>query len=299
MRILAIGEILWDVFGADEHLGGAPLNVVVNAARLGHEAAILSGVGDDDRGVRARREIVDLGLDDRFVATVPGVPTGIATVSLDGAGVAVYDFPRPAAYDLTGDTMGNDGLIRDVLAWRPDWVVFGTLAQFGTGVRALTDRIIAGLPGAGRLYDVNLRAGQYRPEVVLDRLAQATLVKLNDDEANSVAAMTGLIKDPLDAFCAGLAEQFGLRGVCVTRGADGSVLWLDDVFTTSRAYPVRVVDTVGAGDAFSATLVHGIATGLAPADTLDLAARVAAVVAGRAGGTPAWELAEAIALERT
>ena len=294
MRVLAIGEILWDVFGADERLGGAPLNVVVHAARLGHETAIVSGLGADSRGERARAAVLAAGVSDRFIRTIPDAPTGTAHVRLDDGGTPTYDIPRPAAYDLVGlDSADLAALAAAAADWRPDWIVSGTLAQGGPAVHDLTASILASCPTAMTLCDINLRDGAYTPALVLACMERADVVKLSHDEAAVVAGLLGLASDPLEPFARALAERAGARGVCITSGAHGAALLLDGTWATASAVPVEVVDTVGAGDSFSAALIHGIHASESPPDVLDRATRVAALVAARPGATPPWTLAEA------
>lgn len=294
MRVLAIGEILWDVFDGDERLGGAPLNVVVHLTRMGHETAIASGLGVDERGARALAAVSASGVADRFIWTAVDAPTGTATVHLFDDGVPAYDIPRPAAYDLLG--VGKDelaGRADDIAAWGPEWIVSGTLAQGSPAVRDLTEAILVACPLATTLCDINLREGAYTPDLVLACIDRADVVKLSHDEAAFVAGLLGLSFDPLEPFARAMAERSGLRGVCITSGAHGAALLLDGTWVTASAVPVEVVDTVGAGDAFSAALVHGIGAGDSAAGVLDRATRVAALVASRPGATPPWTLAEA------
>src|SRR5262249_49683873 len=125
MKILTVGEILWDGFPDAAHLGGAPFNFAVHVHRLGHEVYFASAVGDDDRGRRALGKMQELGLSTEFVRTISGQPTGTVTVRLDTRGEPDFTIHRPAAYDFLE--------IPDI---RAEWVYFGTLAGKNPRVRA-------------------------------------------------------------------------------------------------------------------------------------------------------------------
>src|SRR5271166_870991 len=100
MRIVSVGEILWDVIGEREYLGGAPLNFAAHARQLGHEVFLLSAVGEDDRGRRALESLQERGMSVEFVQVLRGKDTGIAEVELDPDGKPMFRIVRPAAYDF-------------------------------------------------------------------------------------------------------------------------------------------------------------------------------------------------------
>lgn len=287
MRVLGIGELLFDVFPEGERLGGAPLNLCVNLARLGHEVAILTCVGQDERGKRALAALESHGVSTRFVGRSRTLPTGIARVDLDASGSPTFALQRPAAYD---DLDATSELLDAIVAWAPRWLAFGSLAQETPSVRALTRALVGACPDAQRLYDVNLRTPHPAVSVVDDLLGLATAVKLNQDEAIVVAEMLGWPEVGHRAFLAQAVSSFGLQAACVTRGPAGSALLLDGVYVEVAADPTTVIDTVGAGDAYSAGLVHGIDAGWPPERVARFAGRLAGLVASHRGATPAWTI---------
>ena len=164
MRLVSIGEIIWDLMPGGEGLGrevlgGAPLNVAVNARRLGHDVRLVSAVGPDERGRLAAAALGEAGVDTRHVLET-ALPTGTAAVTLGPDGSPSFDIARPAAYDALAL---DDAGLADLVAWAPDVVAFGTLAQSAGGMAAATRRIAEALPAAIRLYDVNARPGVVRP----------------------------------------------------------------------------------------------------------------------------------------
>ena len=295
MKIVCIGEILWDVFPDAEHLGGASFNFAAHARRFGHEVLFVSGVGDDDRGRRALARAGELGLSTRFIQVIPGAATGIVSVEVDSAGQPSFTIHRPAAYDYaTLDQADLDELTSPAA----DWVAYGTLFQMTGATRALTERLLRAAEGSSFFYDVNLRSASYDEQTVRRSLEFADIVKMNDAEVAILASTFGVPCESTGAFSRSFAERFGLSSVSVTMGARGCALLGNGEFVEAPGYPVQVADTVGSGDAFSAALLDGIGRGWPASRIADFANRVGALVASRAGAIPDWTIAEAASLTR-
>ena len=283
MTIVSIGEILWDLIGEEEHLGGAPFNFAVHAARLGHELLFVSGVGADARGRRTIERAGHLGIETSHIKTVPGFPTGVATVEIDAAGAPDFHVLRPAAYDRVElDAAEMAAISRR----QPDWIYFGTLHQVSKPARQLTDRLIDTNPGARRFYDVNLRPDGHTPDLVEALAGQATVAKLNEQEAITMARWFDLPGCPTEHFCGRAASRFRWKAVAITRGAEGCVVLVDDDCHEAPGIPVEVADTVGAGDAFAAAFLHGLDAGWHVRRIAAFANQVGAFVASRPGATP-------------
>src|SRR6185503_13339396 len=164
VRIIGVGELLWDLFPDGPRLGGAPFNVIANLRRLGHRVAFVTAIGDDGLGRAALAAADDLGVDAMFISTTLDLPTGTVEVTPDPVEGHRFAIRSPAAYESIGDG---------------DALVYGTLAQRSDGVRELTRRIASEVRPAYRLYDVNLREGCWTPSLVIDLLGDATIVKVN------------------------------------------------------------------------------------------------------------------------
>ncbi len=296
MRLIGIGEILWDVIGGQEHLGGALLNLSVHATRLGHEVSLVTAVGADQRGDRALEAMSGLGLSIACVQRSEEWPTGIVTVTVADDGQPEFEIHRPAAYD----SMRLDTPALERLAARePDWICFGTLlAMYPRGHDVLFQAMEV-LPKARRFYDVNLRPKSFTTELVLELLGRATVVKLNQDEVLAIEGMLQRSTRTLEEFCRGCATRFGWEAVCVTRGELGCALLVRDQYVEIPGYRVQVADTVGAGDAFSAAFLHGLNASWPAAQIGDFANRLGALVASRPGGAAPWSLDEIQALSRS
>lgn len=293
MHIIGVGEILWDLIGGSEYLGGAVLNFSVQSARLGHRVSLVSAVGDDPRGRGALSQARDLGLSTRFIRTVPDHPTGIVTVTVDDGGQPSYVLHRPAAYDFAALDEADFAALSTP---SPDWIAFGTLHSMHPTARQLLRTVIQRFPSARCFYDINLRRDSYTPELVVSLLELAHVVKLNDVEVGMAGKMFGTAVTTLEGFCRSYAARFGWQAVCVTRGSEGCALLHDGQYLEVPGYRVTVADAVGAGDAFAAALLHGIQAGWPPPEVAGFANRLGALVASRCGGVPAWSLAELQAL---
>jgi len=285
LKIVTIGEILWDVFPDAEHLGGAPFNFSAHAAKLGHQVTFVSAVSDDDRGRRALARAEELGLSTDYIGVTSEAPTGHVTVTISSDGQPRFVIHRPAAYDAA--TLPDDALHR-LARTRPDWIAFGTLHQMDPRARSLLDRLVEAMPGARRFYDVNLRPDSYTRELIDRLLPLADTVKLNEDEMRELAPGTSA-----EQFCRESAREYGWDAVCVTRGAAGCWALLGDEFVTAPGFHVEVADAVGAGDGFSAAFLDGLGRGWPASRVIDFANRVGALIASRRGAIPDWTPSEA------
>lgn len=289
MKIISAGEILWDIFESGEHLGGAAFNFAAHAARLGHRVYFISAVGADERGRRALEQAARLGLSTRYIGCLPEQATGVVSVRVDAAGQPAFTIHRPAAYDFPALSAEE---LQELSSERPEWIYYGTLAQMSHQTRELTFRLIESNPAARRFYDVNLRANSYEPALVIELMTRASLVKLNEEEVRTLEEVFGRPHRSLEDFCRRHLERFGWEGVCVTRGAQGCALLVGGEYLEAPGYRVQVADTVGAGDAFAAALVHGLGCGWPACEVADFANRVGALVASRRGAIPEWSLEE-------
>ena len=290
MKIISIGEILWDVFEKEEHIGGATFNFSAHAAKLGHNALVVSAVGEDERGEGALQRMKELGLSARFVRRTKEADTGHVTVFVDKDGQPDFTIHRPAAYDFPSL---SESELQEIQSLKPEWIYFGTLAQLSPQTRKATKQVIAACPQAKRFYDINLRKDSYTAKLVRELMSDATHLKINDQEVIAVQELFGGEPRSIEAFCRVYTDKFNWQGVCVTRGESGCSVFLNGEFVEARGYRVKVADTVGAGDAFAAAFVHGVGMRWSAQQTADFANRVGALVASRAGGVPDWNMEEA------
>ena len=293
MKIVSIGEVLWDILPEAEHLGGAPFNFALHAHHLGHEVCFVSAVGEDPRGDGVLDQMAQSGLSTRFIHRAPDHPTGTVTVATDSSGLPQYQIHRPAAYDFPAlGQLDVDALLTPA----PDWIYFGTLQQMSASAHDLTMKLLANTPTARRFYDVNLRANSFTPDLVRTLALQAHVLKLNEQEVPALQEIGGIQGESREQFCRNCLQAFQLDAVCITLGPKGCALFLNDEYLEAPGFSIMVADTIGAGDAFSAALLHGLNAGWPLRQIADFANRVGALVASRPGGTPQWTVADAMAL---
>jgi len=255
----------------------------------------LSAVGNDERGARALDAVSRTGVRAELIARTAAAPTGTVRVSVDDAGQPAFTIERPAAYDFAELTESGAALLA---AWKPEWVYFGTLYQAQAGGTAVAGRVFATLPGVRRFFDVNLRRDSYTPELAAELMRRADVLKLNEDEVRVLAPVAGAPPQSVERFCEFCAREYGCEAVAVTLGERGCAVRSGREYTEAPGYRVRVKDTVGAGDAFAAAFLHGVANGWPAPEVADFSNRAGAVVASHAGAIPEWTIEDARRLRR-
>lgn len=260
-KVLVFGEILYDIFGEEKKLGGAPLNFACHFAQLGGESVMLSAVGNDELGNLALEEARSYGVDTSLVA-YSEKPTGYCNVTLKN-GNPSYELVYPVAYD-------------EITAPRElpqaDGLYFGTLAQRGK-VSAETLRNVLESARAKVFFDINIRQNYYDAPTVEYSLKKADVLKVSREETGVFASL-GLCKSANDEkVCAYLAEKYEIGTVIVTLDKDGAFVYdaaTQKIFR-SRKPQGKPVSCVGAGDSFSAAYFHSMLCGMAPEECLDRA----------------------------
>jgi fructokinase len=284
-RVLGVGEVLWDLLPTGAQPGGAPANFACHARALGADAGIVTRVGDDalGRDILLRFEV--LGLPTSLVQVDGSAPTGTVGVELDAEGVPRFTIHGGAAWDLL---LATGGALAAATA--ADAVCFGSLGQRGEPARSSIQTLVAATPPrALRIFDVNLRQPFYSREVLEQSLRLANVLKLNDTELPVLASLFGAGGSP-EAQLEGLARRFDLRLAALTRGPQGSLLLGPTGWADHPGLTAEVVDTVGAGDAFTAALALGLLLEW-PLDRINaLANEVACHVCGCPGATPSLPL---------
>jgi fructokinase len=280
-RVVGIGEVLWDLFPDGPQLGGAPANFAYHALALGARATVLTRVGKDRFGHEILEHFKTMDLPLGTVQLDDEVPTGTVTVTLNGNGVPHFIIHEDVAWDRLEITQ----TARDAVS-NADAICFGTLAQRKPVSRAAIQQLVGASPAnALRVFDLNLRQQFYSREIIEQSLLLANVVKLNDAELSVLSELFQLGDSP-PVQIVKLARDFDLRLVALTCGPQGSLLYQHGRWSKQAPPAVKVVDTVGAGDSFTAALVMGL---LAEMD-LDVihssAAEVAGYVCSQVGATP-------------
>jgi fructokinase len=280
--IVGLGEILWDVFPGRKQLGGASANFAYMTSLLGDQAKIASRIGRDALGTEAIQVLNSLHLDASQLQEDDLYPTGTVIVSLNSDGQPRYEISERVAWDFLQRTDHWENLAR-----RADAVCFGSLAQRSTVSRETIWAFLHWLrPGALRVFDVNLRQKFFTCQILDQSARSADIVKCNHEEVVIVARLLGSPAEDLHASAQWLLQAYPLKLLCVTRGENGSILFSGSGNHAHPGYRVKVVDTVGAGDAFTAGLVYHYLRGSSVETMSDAANRMGAWVASQSGATP-------------
>lgn len=281
-KIVGLGEILWDMLPNGKQLGGAPSNFAYISALLGNEGIVASRVGPDALGNEAAAQLEKVGVTTSAIQHDPRHRTGTVQVEVDGKGQPTFQIAENVAWDF--------------LEWTADWkrlaeqadaVCFGSLAQRGEMSRSTVRQFLAAArKDTVRVFDVNLRQAFYSRDVLAESMKVADIVKLNHEELPRVMPILGLgYRDDISSART-LIESQGLKLICITRGDRGSLLLDRHTLDDHPGYRVRIGDTIGAGDAFTAALVYEYLQGTPLARMNETANRMGAWVASRVGAMP-------------
>lgn len=280
-KIVGIGEVLWDMLPAGRQLGGAPANFTYHATALGAETRLISRVGSDDLGRETLERLTKLGVPTECVEVDDQLPTGTVGVTVTADGQPHYQIHENVAWDA----ICGEAAARSAVA-TTDAVCFGSLAQRSEPSRSTILSLVASAPASAlRIFDINLRQHYYTRDVIEKSLALANVLKVNDAELPRLAEMFSLTGDARSQICQ-LAERHSLRAVAYTRGGNGSLLFADGRWSDHPGIATTVIDTIGAGDSFTAAMTLGLLAGWELDRINDHANRVAAFVCSSAGATP-------------
>jgi len=281
--VVGLGEVLWDLLPSGKQVGGAPTNFAYMSSLLGNTGIVASRVGPDALGTALGAKLRELGLEVKYLQHDPGHQTGIVEVDSDENNQPRYQIAENVSWDF--------------LEWTPAWrqlaeqadaVCFGSLAQRATNSRETIYHFLRAMrKHAVRIFDVNLRQQFYSAGVFITSAELAHIVKMNHEELPVVMRLLGgPVGDEL-AAANWLRQQFALKIVCLTRGDHGSILISENGMDVHQGFALKPLDTVGAGDAFTAGLVHHYLRGSSLATMNEAANRMGAWVASQRGATPA------------
>ena len=283
-RIVAMGDGLWDLFPDGPRFGGATANFACHASRLGGDVSMVSGVGMDERGDALLQVYRKHGVNTDLVHALQDYPTGVVHVELTEKGLPTFTIGENAAWD---HWEWNQGIERTVSS--ADALYFGTLGQRGPSARDGIRKALAIAQNQNipRILDINLRAPFYNDSLIRESIALCSVLKLSDEELGEVSQACGLdtSKDEKSVLME-LRSKYGLDLVVMTRGAEGAVLNHAGGVVEQPGVPAKVVDTVGAGDSFTASMTLGLLAGKDYPQILKDACKVAAGVCSHAGAVP-------------
>lgn len=281
-QVIGLGELLWDCFPDRRLPGGAPANVAFHAQQLGLAAAVVTRVGDDLLGRELQDFLQRQGLSTELVQRDPFHGTGTVTIELSEAGSASYEFLKDSAWDFLEVTPALASAFQQARA-----VCFGTLGQrCETSRRTIQQCLTLAAPDCLVVYDINLRPPFYERSWIEQSLGHAKVVKLNDEEVAVLGPLLGAGPLSPAQFGRWILDRYPAELVCITRGGAGCLVISRSESCDVPGEKVQVVDTVGAGDAFTAALIWSRLEGWELERSARFANRVGALVASRAGAMP-------------
>lgn len=280
---VGLGEILWDILPDGPRVGGAPGNFTFHAMQMGLDASAVSSLGKDERGDEALRILQENGL--KVHAYRSDKETGYVKATLDERGVPTYNFALDTAYDNMPFTKEFEDIAKETQV-----CCFGTLAQRqenGASRKSILAFLDAMPKDSLKVFDINLRQNFYNAEVIKAGLERCTAFKCNDDELPIVCKLLGIeVLSPEDFYNQVLKGKFDIDQFIYTCGEHGSDIFYFGQHSYVPTPKVNVVDTVGAGDSFTATFIGLTVQGVDFKVAHQTAADVAAYVCTQSGAMP-------------
>ncbi|WP_319525967.1 carbohydrate kinase [uncultured Desulfosarcina sp.] len=280
--VLAVGEILIDIFPDYQRIGGAPFNFACHLKKLGFPVRFFTCVGLDRYGERILDHLQSTGFDLDDVQVDPIHPTGTVNVQLDESGVPHFDICENTAWDHLDLDACPIAATEDV-----EMIYFGSLLQrTEAGRRQIQNLLTKKGKEVTAFCDINMRPPHVNPRAIDESLRQADILKLNEDE---LAAIQREYKKQGagDAFLSWLMKTFDIRAIALTCGSRGSRLYFDGGRVDVPATAIdSVIDTVGAGDGFASILAAGYLRNLPWKKTVLQASRFASRICGFPGAVP-------------
>jgi fructokinase len=279
LNVVCFGEILWDVFPTHKKIGGAPLNVALRMNSVGVSSSIISKIGNDENGKEIIEYIEDHNMSSELIQVDSDYKTGVVHVMINEKGNASYDIHYPSAWDKISM---NDKIEQQIS--EADAFVFGSLICRDEISRASLFTLLD--KARYKILDANLRSPYYTTDVLIELMNKADFIKLNDEELVEISRKMDSPYNSFEQNIKFIAEKTNTEQICVTKGAFGAVLFSNGKFYYNSGYFVNVVDTVGAGDSFLATLIVRLLRGKSPQKSLNYACAIGAIVAASEGANP-------------
>ncbi|WP_373517282.1 carbohydrate kinase [Pricia sp.] len=279
IQAVCFGEVLFDNFPTYSKIGGALLNVCSRLKSLGADVSMISSVGADANGKKITQYLRKEGVDASGILVQQEYPTGKVNVVLNDKGFASYDILYPVAWDKILMLNTHEDLVKNA-----DVLVFGSLACRDAVSRSTLKSLLKF--ARYKVFDVNLRIPHYTIERLTDLMGEANFIKFNDDELYEIADYLGSKYNSMEQTIAFMAKETGTDTICVTKGAYGAVLYSEGNFFYNSGYRIKVLDTVGSGDSFLASVIYKLFNGAGPQEAINFGCAVGALVAGSEGANP-------------
>lgn len=281
--IASVGEILWDMFPDGKQIGGAPTNFAYHVSSLGHRGIIASRIGKDTLGKEIFNYLKNFSLSKEYIQIDPVHPTGTADVKIDKKEYPEYTIKQNVAWDF----FEFDRKWKK-LAKKADAIYFCTLSQRSPeSYMAIKEFLKNARKDAVKIFDINLRQDFFSRRIITESLEETSILKLNEEELPILIDLVGFQKNNShEEDCMALIKEYNLDLVCVTKGKNGSLLITEKEIVRHNGFVANVVDTVGAGDAFTAALVVKYLERKSLHEMSETANKLGSWVSSQVGGMP-------------
>ncbi len=281
--VIVVGEILIDIFDTCERVGGAPFNFAFHLKQLGLPVRFFSRIGDDKNGQKISSFVTSHGFDAKDLQVDGKHPTGTVTVALDGNGMPTFTIHQNVAYDF----LDFDPMASILEKNQISLVYFGSLVQRTPQALDHMGAFLARNSQRARCFcDINLRPDCYSRESVLQSLTRSDILKLSEEELYEIARLLGLTGKYTE-IAMHLLKTYEIEMLLLTKGEKGSEAFTAATHEAVDAQKViKIVDTVGAGDAFAAMVALGITKNWPLAKMLEKASDMARRICMIEGAIP-------------
>ena len=282
MKIIGMGEALWDVLPDGKKIGGAPANFAYHVKQFGLDSCAVSAIGNDALGDELLGKFDEKELN-YHIDRVP-YPTGTVIVELDDEGVPQYEIKENVAWDNIPFTEAHERLAKETKAF-----CFGSLAQRNVVSRDTINRFLDAIPEENDplvVFDINLRQNFYTKEILCQSMEKCNILKINDEELVTVSRMFGYPGIDLENKCWILLGKYNLKMLILTCGINGSYVFTPGEISFFPTPTVEVADTVGAGDSFTAAFIANILKGKSVREAHKIAVDTSAFVCTQKGAMP-------------
>lgn len=278
IQAVCFGEVLWDNFGREKKIGGAPLNLSIRLNSFGIKTSIISQVGNDSFG-NELKFLIEKKITTQLISTIDNFPTSEVKVIVNKKGEAKYDITYPCAWDKIKVIK----LYQDAVK-KSNMLIFGSLASRDEVSRKTLFNLIN--LSKFNVFDVNLRPPHFSYTTLINLMKKSDFIKFNEEELEIISKKLGSNFNSINDNIMYISKKTKTKMICVSKGENGAVLFINNKYYYQSGFKVKVIDTVGSGDSFLATILEGLISKKPYDVVLKKACAIGAIVASKKGANP-------------
>ena len=284
LKVLGFGEVLWDKINGKLIIGGTIFNLIAHCKKMGSDSYLISSIGNDKLGIKTKSVIKEKGIKTDFINIVDK-STCVVKVDTDNNYEPSYRLSDSTSWDFIDINESDIELINKI---QFDYFCFGTLGQRSLKNTKSLKNIFDNCNFDNIFCDINLRLNYYDKSRIEYSLERCNILKMNWEEAGILKNMLGLKNNEYGNFLKKLSSEFNIDIICITKGGSGADIYSKNDLIHCPGYKVKVKDTVGSGDAFSAALITKIYNKSSLKDACEYACKIGAVIASKRGAVPSY-----------